>query len=93
MRLSEQTRSDNSKFFMRVEEISYYAITMGIATIMSAKRIMLLANGEHKANSVRETVEGEINRNVPASILQRHRNVIFILDKGAASRLSQNTTP
>jgi len=93
VRLSEQTRSDNSRFFMRVEEIPYYAITMGIATIMSAKRIMLLANGEHKANSIRETVEGEINRNVPASILQRHRNVIFILDKGAASRLSQNTTP
>lgn len=93
VRLSEQTRSDNSRFFMRLEDVPYYAITMGIATIMEAKRIVLLASGEHKANSIREAIEGEITVRVPASILQKHRDVTFIIDRGAASRLTRVLAP
>ncbi|MCR6691692.1 MAG: glucosamine-6-phosphate deaminase [archaeon YNP-LCB-003-016] len=93
VKLSEQTRSDNSRFFMRIEEVPHYAITMGIATIMEAREIILLASGEHKANSIREAVEGPLTNMVPASILQKHRNVKFIIDKGAASRLTQTIMP
>jgi len=93
VKLSEQTRSDNSRFFMRIEEVPYYAITMGIATIMEAKKIILLASGEHKASSVKEALEGEITNLVPASILQKHPNTIFILDRGAASKLKRTVMP
>lgn len=93
VKLSEQTRSDNSKFFLRIEDVPYYAITMGIATIMEAKKIILLASGEHKANSVKEALEGEITSLVPASILQKHVNTIFMLDKGASSKLKRVIMP
>ncbi len=60
---------------------------MGIKTIMSSKKVILLASGKNKAEAIFKTVNGKINPNVPASILQLHNNVTLILDKDAASKL------
>ncbi|HAA37691.1 MAG TPA: glucosamine-6-phosphate deaminase, partial [Firmicutes bacterium] len=59
----------------------------GIKTIMQAEKILLLANGEGKAQALRDAVLGEINPRVPASILQLHHNCTFIIDKAAAKYL------
>ncbi len=69
---------------------------MGIATVRSAKRIVLLAWGQNKAEIIRETVEtveGEISSTVPATYLQEHNNCTFVLDIGAGSLLTRNKTP
>ena len=63
------------------------AITMGVGTILEAKRIVLMATGEGKAKAVAEAIDGEIDPGNPASALQRHDNVVFVLDRMAASRL------
>ncbi|NIR86927.1 glucosamine-6-phosphate deaminase, partial [Candidatus Bathyarchaeota archaeon] len=93
VRLSEQTRSDNSRFFKHLEDVPHYAITMGLATIMEAKKIILLAHGDHKSIATEEALEGQITPLVPASILQKHPRLTAIIDKGAASRLSFVVTP
>ncbi|MHA1299028.1 MAG: glucosamine-6-phosphate deaminase [Candidatus Helarchaeota archaeon] len=93
MELTEKTRIDNARFFKYVEEVPHFAITMGIGTILDAKKIILLASGEHKAPIIKEAVEGRVNPFIPASILQTHPNVHFILEKGAASRLSRIMYP
>jgi glucosamine-6-phosphate deaminase len=64
------------------------AITMGLGTIMNARAILLLATGHHKADTIRETVEGAVTAMVPASILQFHPNATLILDRAAASKLA-----
>ena len=63
------------------------AITMGIKTIMSAKKIILLASGSSKAQAILKTVKGKITPRVPASVLQLHDNVTLIIDKDAAKYL------
>ncbi len=68
-----------------------YAITMGLGTIMSAKEIMLLASGESKAEAIAKSIEGPVSTSTPASILQHHPKVAFIVDEKAAS-LSKNKT-
>ena len=62
---------------------------MGIATIMSAKKILLLAFGDKKSDAVKAMVEGEINESVPASILRNHPDATIFLDKAAASKLDR----
>ena len=73
--LSLQTRQDNSRFFDSAEDVPKQAITMGLATIMESKRIILMANGKHKLTILNVAMDGEITETVPASILQRHNNV------------------
>jgi len=86
--LTEKTRKDNSRFFNNdINQVPKYAITMGIGTILEARRIILLANKANKADAVAAAVEGPITAQVPASALQLHPNVIFIVDKEAASKL------
>jgi glucosamine-6-phosphate deaminase len=65
------------------------ALTMGLGTIMSSRSILLLATGQGKARAIRETVEGPITAMVPASILQFHPYATVIVDRAAASELSQ----
>ena len=65
----------------------HYAITMGIGSIMRAKKIVLIATGESKAEAIKATVEGEVTPHCPASILQQHDDVTIFLDKAAASLL------
>ena len=73
--LSEQTIEDNSRFFGSVDDTPKQAITMGLETIMESKKIVLMANGDHKLNILNVAINGEVTEDVPASILQTHKNV------------------
>lgn len=85
--LSKRTIKDNARFFKSIEEVPRQALSMGMETIMEVRKIILLASGVGKAEAVAKSVEGPITTDVPASILQRHPNCIFILDEEAASKL------
>lgn len=85
--LTESTISANSRFFASIDEVPKKAVSMGIATIMTAKKIMLMASGKGKAEIIAATILGEITPDVPASALQLHRDVTFFLDEEAASVL------
>jgi len=85
--LTETTRRDNARFFKSIDEVPTHAVTMGLATIMEAKKIILLASGENKADAIAKAVEGPKTTMVPASILQDHPDCTFIIDKEAASKL------
>jgi glucosamine-6-phosphate deaminase len=86
--LTEKTVKDNARFFKSENEVPRYAITMGVGTIMEARELLLLANGEEKADAVKAAVEGPITAMCPASALQLHRKAIILTDKKAATRLS-----
>ena len=73
--LSEQTIKDNSKFFDSIDDTPKQAITMGLGAIMESKKIVLMANGDHKLNILNVAMNGEVTKDVPASILQNHDNV------------------
>jgi len=85
--LTETTRRDNARFFKSIDEVPTHAVTMGLATIMEARKIILLASGENKADAIAKAVEGPKTTMVPASILQDHPDCTFIIDKEAASKL------
>lgn len=85
--LTKQTYRDNSRLFSKTEFQPKLAITMGIATIMDARKILLLATGENKAEAVSKMVEGPVSAMCPASILQMHQYVTVLLDEAAAARL------
>ena len=87
--LTASTIEANQRYFDRKEDVPTQAYSMGIASIMAAKQIILLAFGKNKAEAIRQTIEGPITTDVPASILQTHPNVTFVLDKDAASLLTQ----
>ena len=87
--LTEQTITDNSRFFEAGEAQPHLAITMGIKTIMESKRILLLATGEGKAEAIAATVEGAITAMCPASILQWHEKTTILIDEAAASKLQK----
>ncbi len=85
--LTQQTLKDNSRLFSRDEFQPKLAITMGIATIMDARGVLLLATGESKAEAVSQMVEGPVSAMCPASVLQLHERVTVLLDEAAASDL------
>ena len=85
--LTESTIKANTRFFASEDEVPRKAISMGVGTIMSARKVLLLALGQAKAQAVRDTVKGEITPRVPASVLQLHPNAIILLDEAAASLL------
>jgi glucosamine-6-phosphate deaminase len=85
--LTRQTCEDNSRFFKGDEFQPVLAITMGIATIMEARKILLLATGANKARAVSEMIEGPVTAMCPASVLQMHEHVTVLLDEAAASGL------
>jgi glucosamine-6-phosphate deaminase len=91
--LDNVTRRDASADFFGEEHVPREAITMGIATILEAREIAILATGEHKARVVRLAVEEEVNLEVAASFLQRHSNTTFYLDDAAAAELTRIATP
>ncbi len=87
--LSKNTRKDNARFFDNdLEQVPKYAITMGIGTILDSKIILLIAAGKSKAKAIKDTVEGPITNQVPASALQLHERVFLIIDEDAAAQLS-----
>lgn len=83
--LEEDTREANARFFTSIDEVPTQAYTMGIQNIMSAKKILLLANGKAKAQAVYDTCFGPVKPQVPASILQLHEDCIVIADEDALS--------
>ena len=87
--LTEQTCSDNARFFGPGETVPHHVVTMGIGTIMEARVNLLLAFGRNKARSIAEAVEGPITSIHPASILQMHPSVKVCLDAPAASALQR----
>jgi glucosamine-6-phosphate deaminase len=91
--LDSVTRIDAASDFFGVENVPRRAITMGVGTILNAKRILILAMGENKSSIVAKTVEGEMTPSIPATFLQRHSNVEFILDRAAASDLTRFRAP
>lgn len=86
--LSANTIKDNSRFFSDISEVPTQAITMGIAEIMRAKKVVLLANGSAKAQAVYNTVRGAVTEDCPASILQTHPDCTVVVDKLAAALLN-----
>ncbi len=85
--LDKRTIESNSRFFKNKDEVPTKAISMGIGTIMSSKKIILLACGDSKADIISKTIKGKITPEVPASILQLHQDVTIIVDKDAAAKL------
>ncbi|MEK7203230.1 MAG: glucosamine-6-phosphate deaminase [Patescibacteria group bacterium] len=86
--LTPDTISANSRFFKSKNDVPKKAITIGLKTIMSAKKIILLASGRNKAAIIAKMITGQISKNIPASVLHRHKNVTLIIDNAAASILS-----
>lgn len=85
--LAESTIQDNSRFFTSQDEVPTQAISMGIKSIMQAKSIILMANGANKADAIYAAIRGPVTTEVPASVLQLHPSVTFVLDQAAGSRL------
>ena len=90
--LSSETIENNARFFESSEEVPRKAITQGIATILEAKQIVLMATGKGKAEAVHELVNGKPNDQCPATFLLLHPNVYLILDRDAASLLDDDST-
>lgn len=91
--LDHITRVDAAPAFLGIDNVPRKAITMGIGTVLAAKRIVLLGWGSNKAKILKETIEGEITSEVPATYLQNHNNTTFIIDEGASSELTRVKTP
>lgn len=85
--LAESTVEANRRFFSSSKDMPHRAITMGVGTIVMAKRLVLIASGIKKAGIVCEAIFGNVHPGVPASILQFHPNVTVVLDKAAAQGL------
>lgn len=85
--LALSTIEDNSRMFDSIEDVPTQSITMGIQDIMRASKIILIATGEQKAEAVYGMIHGPVDENLPASILQKHKDVVIYLDEAAASKL------
>ena len=91
--LDHTTRFDASKSFNGIENVPTKAITMGVRTIFSAKRIIVMAWGLHKSLIVKKSVEDTITSLIPTTYLQNHKNTTLVLDKESASELTRFKTP
>jgi len=91
--LDHITRVDAAPSFLGIDNVPKKAITMGIGTVKKAKRIVLLAWGHNKASIIKETIEGGITSEVPATYLQDHNNTTFILNDEASQELTRIKTP
>ena len=91
--LDSVSRTDAASNFFGVENVPRRAITMGVGTILEARRVILLAFGENKAAIVARTIEGGVNAAVPATYLQRHDNAEFVIDQASAAQLTHVRAP
>ena len=85
--LTEDTIKANSRFFDSIDDVPKQAISMGIQSIMQSKMIVLMAYGQGKADAIKQMIEGPVTEDLPASVLQKHPNVVVIVDEAAASAL------
>jgi len=86
--LARPTIEDNARFFEKIEDVPIYSITMGVGTILEARKIFFLANGANKADAVAKAIEGPVTSMITASALQLHPDVVAYIDRPAASKLS-----
>src|SRR5689334_723788 len=91
--LENSTRLANAYEFANISQVPRLAVTMGISTILKAKKIILLAWGPAKAQVIQKSVEGHVTEQVPASLLQQHADCIFIIDEAAAAELTRFKSP
>ena len=87
--LTESTIEANKRFFASADDVPKQAYTMGIKTIMQAKKILIVVNGENKADIVERAFFGPVTPEVPASILQLHNDVTVVADEAALSKLTR----
>ncbi|SFB91005.1 glucosamine-6-phosphate deaminase [Nocardioides terrae] len=87
--LTAQTRSDNARFFGSVDEVPIHVLTQGLATILDARHLVLIATGAGKADAVAAAVEGPVSASCPASVLQLHPHATVLLDGDAAGSLQR----
>ena len=85
--LTEDTIKANSRFFDSIDDVPKQAISMGIQSIMQSKMIVLMAYGQGKADAIKQMIEGPVTEDLPASVLQKHPNVVVTVDEAAASAL------
>lgn len=93
VQLSYNTRKNQDKFFSNPNEVPKMAITMGLETIMSAKKIVLMMWGEEKARIARDLIEGDVNEEFPATFLQDHDDIQVVIDEAAAQELTRVKEP
>jgi len=86
-RLSDRTRRDNARFFQGLDDVPTHCVTQGLGTILDARRLVLVATGDTKADAVAAALEGPLTASVPASVLQWHRDTVVCLDEAAAAAL------
>ena len=91
--LDNDSRNEASKMFGSIESTPISSITMGVSTILAAKKIYLMAWGEDKAKMVKECVEGAVTDTIPASFLQTHNNAHVVIDLSAAGNLTRSHRP
>jgi glucosamine-6-phosphate deaminase len=89
--LTAETIEKNARFFDSIEQVPRHAITMGIATILESREIILLALGEGKSDAVAQMLKGPITESFPASLLRNHQKVTVVLDESAASKVIDGT--
>ena len=87
------TRQDAAADFFGEDNVPREAVTMGVATILDAREMLVLATGEHKSAIVRRAVEGEVDHEVAATFLQTHAETTVFLDRSAAAALTRVATP
>lgn len=87
--LTQKTIKDNSRFFKNISDVPRFAITMGVGTIMEAKKIILLASGSSKAEPIAQSVEGPITSMHSASAIQLHPNTTIVVDRQASKELKE----
>jgi len=86
--LARPTIEDNARFFDKPEDVPIYAITMGVGTILEARQLVLVANGENKADAVAQMIEGPVTSMITASALQMHPDANIFIDEPAAAKLT-----
>lgn len=86
-RLSARTRRDNARFFTGLDDVPTHCVTQGLGTILDARRLVLIATGDTKAEAVAAALEGPLTASLPASVLQWHPDAIVCLDEAAAAAL------
>jgi len=89
--LTESTIDANKRFFASADDVPRQALTMGVGTIMSARRVLVIASGEDKAEAVAKAFAGPVDPQVPASILRLHRRCTLVADRAALSRLADRS--
>lgn len=87
--LTRQTRADNARFFGEGDDVPTHVLTQGLGTILQARHLVVIATGEAKAFAVASAVEGPLSASCPASVVQWHPHVTFLVDDAAASRLDR----